>query len=241
MFLCFYVFFSKFVRHCLSICLQLNKIWLKNLWMGTFVNAKKSSWILSVFLCFEVFFLNFHWFGCDFKQIGQQSFVAKIIRLAHSNKGYYWELVHSQIKKFCWDQYMSDHIASCKWLQMEYATIFVLKNINICHKTKTLIILPKNLFFNQNIGYCSMLLLSEREIALVSYPNKVKDLHIFFALIGCLGSLEPPTDWLDVCSLFKVASDWWGRPSSVFCGLLSFCAMHWQLEMNHIHFLIEID
>ena len=98
---------------------------------------------------------------------------------------------------------MSDHIASCKWLQMEYATIFVLKNINICHKTKTLIILPKNLFFNQNIGYCSMLLLSEREIALVSYPNKVKDLHISFARTDWLFGESRTTDWLTGC-LFTV-------------------------------------
>ena len=121
---------------CLSVCNWIRSHW-KIFWLNHF-----KSYQLSFVFAFS-FFLNFHWFGCDFKQIGQQSFVAKIIRLAHSNKGYYWELVHSQIKKFCWDQYMSDHIASCKWLRMEYATIFVLKNINICHKTKTLIILPK--------------------------------------------------------------------------------------------------
>ena len=76
------------------------------------------------------------------------------------------------------------------------------KTSTFATKQRNWLFFQKSLF-TQNIGYCPMLLLSEREIALVSYPNKVKDLHIFFARTDLLFGESRTTDWVTGC-LFTV-------------------------------------
>ena len=98
----------------------------------------------------------------------------------------YWELAHSQINKFCWDQCMSDHNASCKLIQI-FRICYNLCSEKHQHlpqkkdiESKLIEIFFQESVFNQNNGHCSRLLLTEREsssFALSSQSHRFA--HVF--------------------------------------------------------------